>query len=332
MHRALTALVYVTLACTIPAAGGGPSVPLPPQTLKGAPDISTAKPDLTTPKMVVGAPAAGKRVRQTLPQYEGTAVYHALYLPTDWRAGGRYPVIVEYAGNGPYRNRYGDTSAGTVEGSNLGYGLTGGKGFLWLCLPYVNAAKKRNQAQWWGDVAATVAYCKRAVAMVCKAYGGDPARVVLTGFSRGAIACNYIGLHDDEIAALWKAFIPYSHYDGVRKWGYAASDRASALVRLKRLAGRPQLIVHEGSAAQTAAYIASTGVAGDFTFMAGPYRNHNDRWAHSDTPQRRYARAWLARAVSCEPPGRPKRRASAPGRPSRLPPSSSVRVGEAFPQ
>jgi galactonate dehydratase len=27
--------------------------------------------------------------------------------------------------------------------------------------------------------------------------------VILTGFSRGAIACNYIGLHDAEIAKLW---------------------------------------------------------------------------------------------------------------------------------
>ena len=284
-------------------------VPLP-ATPKNPPDISTAKPDLTTPKMVLGAPAAGRRVRQTLPNYKGTDLYHALYLPVDWQAGSTYPVIVEYAGNGPYRNRYGDTSAGTVEGSNLGYGLTAGKGVIWLCLPYVNAKEKRNQAQWWGDVDATVAYCKQAVATVCKDYGGDPRQVVLVGFSRGAIACNYIGLHDDEIAALWRAFIPYSHYDGVRQWGYPASDRASALERLKRLKGRPQLIVHEGSAEETARYIASTGVTGDFTCIAGPFRNHDDRWAHSDTRQRRYARQWLHRVLS-EPTGGghvPKRR------------------------
>ncbi len=277
---------------------GKDAVPLPAKTLKDAPDISTAKTDLTTPKMVVGDPAAGKRVRQTLPAYKGTDVYHALYLPTDWEAGSTYPVIVEYAGNGPYRNKHGDTSAGTVEGSNLGYGLTAGKGFIWLCLPYVNSAEKRNQTRWWGDVEATVAYCKGAVAMVCKQYGGDRKQVILTGFSRGAIACNYIGLHDDEIAAIWKAFIPYSHYDGMRRWGYAADDRDSALARLKRLGGRPQLIVHENSVAETARYVDSTGVVGDFTFMAGPFRNHNDLWAHSDSPQRRYARAWLNRVLA----------------------------------
>ena len=44
---------------------------------------------------------------------------------------------------------------------------------------------------------------------------------------RGAIGCNYLGLYDDEIAELWKAMIPYSHYDGVRLWGYPKSDMAS---------------------------------------------------------------------------------------------------------
>jgi len=292
-----------------------PPVPVAPSK---SPDISTAKPDLTTPAMVEGAPAAGKRVRGQLAQYKATDVYHALYLPTDWKAGQtdkKYPVIVEYAGNGPYRNKYRDTSNGSVEGSNLGYGLTAGKGAIWLCLPYVNSRDKCNQAQWWGDVAATVAYCKQAVAMVCKDYGGDPKQVVLAGFSRGAIACNYIGLYDDEIAALWRAFIPYSHYDGVTQWGYQASDAASALTRLKRLKNRPQLIVHEGSVAQTEKYVASTGVAGDFTFMTGPFRNHNDRWAHCDTPQRRYARAWLARVLSEDPPPAPSTRRRGAGQP-----------------
>jgi hypothetical protein len=268
-----------------------------PTELRNPPDISTVEPDLTTPPMTDGAPAAGKRVKQTLPEYKGTGVHHALYLPTDWKAGRTWPVIVEYAGNGGYRNKHGDVSDGTVEGSNFGYGISGGKGFIWVCLPYVNVAKKTNETRWWGDVDATVAYCKQAVGTVCRDYGGDAKRVVLTGFSRGAIGCNYLGLHDDEIAALWRAFIPYSHYDGVRKWGYASSDRASALVRLKRLKGRPQLICHEGSVRGTMKYLDSTGVQGDFTFLAAPFRNHNDRWAHRDTPQRRYLRAWLDRAL-----------------------------------
>jgi len=263
------------------------------------PDIKSVEPDLKTPKMVEGAPAAGTRVRQVAPEYKGTQVHHALYLPTDWKPGGKrkYPVLVEYAGNGPYRNRYGDVSTGKVEGSNLGYGISGGKGFIWLCLPYVNSKKKVNQRQWWGDVSATVEYCKKTVPRVCRDYGGAPSRVVLIGFSRGAIACNFIGLHDDQIAKLWRAFVAYSHYDGVRRWGYPGSDRASALKRLKRLKGRPQFICMENSIEETKRYLASTGVKGDFTFMVTPFRNHNDQWAHRDTPRRRQLRKWIDKVL-----------------------------------
>ena len=109
------------------------------------PDIRSISPDLTTPAVTSEAAAAGRRVRQSIPEYEGTSVYHALYLPRGWSSPGRYPVIVEYAGNGGYRNQFDDVSEGTVEGSKLGYGISGGVGFIWLCLPYVNLAAKQNQ-------------------------------------------------------------------------------------------------------------------------------------------------------------------------------------------
>ena len=262
------------------------------------PDIRSVAPDLATPPTEPGDPAPGRRVRQTLPVWAGTGVHHTLYLPRDWRAGGRFPVICEYAGNGNYRNRFGDVSEGTVEGSNLGYGISGGAGFLWLCLPYVNTVEKRNQLTWWGDAAATVDYCKQAVRDVCRRFGGDPGAVVLTGFSRGAIACNYLGLRDDEIASLWRAFIPYSHYDGVLdRWPYPDCDRASARRRLDRLNGRPQFIIQENSVEATRAYLASTGVQAPFTFRALEFRNHNDAWTLRDIPERREVRAWLRKAL-----------------------------------
>jgi len=40
------------------------------------------------------------------------------------------------------------------------------------------------------------------VKMICEKYGGDSAKVFLAGFSRGSIACNYIGLHNNQIASL----------------------------------------------------------------------------------------------------------------------------------
>ena len=243
MHWCATSLVLAgALACVCFAAGADRAASRPaPSSIF---DVPT---DLAVPPMTEGQPAPGKRVRQVADEYKGTNVHHALYLPTDWTKGGRYPVIVEYAGNGPYRDRLGDVCTGLVEDCHLGYGISGGKGFIWVCLPYISKDHKSNQRQWWGDANATADYCKRVVPRICRDYGGDASAVLLAGFSRGAIACNYIGLRDDEIAKLWRGFICHSHYDGVLNWGYAGSDRTSAAGRLKRLAGRPQFISMEKS-------------------------------------------------------------------------------------
>ncbi len=260
---------------------------------KEVPDIRTVRQDLTTPRMTNHEPAAGKRVKRVAPEYKGTEVYHTLYLPTDWRKGKRYPIIVEYAGNGPYRNRFGDVCTGKVEDCNLGYGISGGKGFIWVCLPYISKDRKRNQLQWWGDLKATVEYCKTVIPRICREYGGDTSAVFLVGFSRGAIACNFIGLHDDQIASLWRGFICHSHYDGVRKWRYPGSDRKSAAQRLNRLKNRPQFISHEVSVDETRRYLKKACPEGNFTFAALPYRNHTDSWVLRDTPQRKAVREWL---------------------------------------
>lgn len=265
------------------------------------PDLSSVPADLTTPVVEDAAAAAGKRVRQTTQGWESSAVHHALYLPTDWKPDVRYPVIVEYAGNGGFKNKYGDVSEGNVEGSHLGYGLSGGHKFIWVCMPYVEIkdGQKQNATLWWGDVGETVRYCLATVRAVCANYGGDQKAIFLAGFSRGAIAGNFIGLHDDEISALWCGFICHSHYDGVREgWPYAGADRAAALIRLRRLAGRPQWISHEGSVQATEEYLQQTGVKGDFTFVALPFRNHSDQWTLRDLPERKQARAWMERVLA----------------------------------
>lgn len=264
-------------------------------------DISAVPTDLVIPPLGEGEPAAGKRVRQIAPEYTGTEVYHVLYLPTDWERGRRYPVIVEYAGNGNFKNSYGDISTGRVDDSKLGYGISGGEGFLWVCMPYVNSQEKKNQITWWGDVGATVQYCLKAVRRVCEDYGGDPSAVILTGFSRGAIACNYLGLHDDEIADVWLAFIPYSHYDGVRNWSYEGADRASALARLQRLGGRASFICHELNVGPTREYLEASGVRAPYVFQPIAFRNHNDAWALRDIPERAAVRHWLQEILRTRP-------------------------------
>lgn len=257
----------------------------------GQSDIESLPQDLITPSVTDGEPSPGKRVRQVNREYVGSEVYHALYLPTDWKKERKYPVIVEYAGN-KWR-----TSPGTVDGSNLGYGISSGEGVIWVCVPFVDAENRKNATNWWGDVEATVDYCKRAVERVCAQYGGDRSAVLLAGFSRGAIACNYIGLHDDEIARLWRGFICHSHYDGVKQWPYAASDRTAAARRLKRLGDRPQFISHERSVAATANYLKEAYPDGNFTFQAMSFATHTDAWVLRDTAERRAVRHWFCNVL-----------------------------------
>jgi hypothetical protein len=256
------------------------------------------KSDLTVPKSMEAEPAAGRRVFQANSGFESWGLRHTLHLPTNWKPGRMYPVIVELPGNGGFQNALGDRCTGRPEDCNLGYGLTGGKDWIWVCLPFVDPKQKKLALNWWGDPDATAEYCKKTVARVCKEFGGDPDAVILAGFSRGAIACNYIGLRDDAVAKLWSGFFIHSHYDGVRRWPYPDSDAASAKARLKRLGDRPQFISHEQSVDDTKKFLGS---AKNFTFVPIPYPNHTDHWVLKDIPERKRAREWLAEVIAKRP-------------------------------
>eukprot|EP01047_Picozoa_sp_COSAG01_P104351 COSAG01_NODE_33686_length_560_cov_1.164859_2_plen_71_part_01 len=65
------------------------------------------------------------------------------------------------------------------------------------------------------------------------------------GWSRGAIATGYIALHDDEIAAIWKGFIPFSHIDGMLGWSYPGSGVEEAKQRYRRAAGKHIFVTAE---------------------------------------------------------------------------------------
>lgn len=284
------------------------------------PDVLAIAPDLVNPTIASGAPAPGKMVLQSLPAYAKTKVAHALYLPADWSPGKRFPVLIEYHGNGR-RVR---------DGGGLGYGISGGKGFIWAVLPYVSPDHKSDMDRWWGDVEATVAYAKAAVPAICRQWGGDPARVILVGHSRGAIACNFIGLHDGEIARLWRAMIAVSHYDdGHVLWGMTPEEQQRAAERLARLGPIPQFIcgehhlsrnhndkklvelVNAGKYASFAKAEQELGLAPMFdqegtrkfitthaplarcTFVALPYINHTPDYVLRDIPERRQLRAWV---------------------------------------
>ena len=171
------------------------------------------------PPVTNDAPAAGKRVRVTTPGagYAGNAnVYHTLYLPTDWVPGQKYPVIIEYGGNG-----------WTVEANKLGYYQSGGTGYIWVSAPNIDQnstlgdkSDDFNTTSWWGSegqnaigAADDAAYTKATVIDLIENYGGDHSRVFVTGFSRGAVACGNLGRFDDSMSDIWLAFLPHSHHD-----------------------------------------------------------------------------------------------------------------------
>jgi len=192
-------------------------------------------PDLTVPKVTTGEPAPGNRVLQALPAYKNSEVRHALYLPTDWEKGKTYPVIAEYAGN---------SMTVKMGVSEQGYGISGGKGFLWVCLPFVSKDGKKDERKWWGDPDKTAAYARAVIEDLCENWGGDRNAVILTGHSRGAIACNLIGLRDDETAKLWRAMVPVSHYDNLPGTQTPAEFKRNT-ERLRRLGATPQFVCGE---------------------------------------------------------------------------------------
>jgi hypothetical protein len=260
-----------------------------------------------TPAMTDGPPAAGRRVKVTTPEFQKTDVYHSLYLPKNWEKGRKYPVIVEYTGN--YFPQAGST--GRVEDASLGFGLSGGE-FIWVILPFVDLKSKTNARTWWGDESATTQYAKTNIPRICREFGGDPDRVFLCGFSRGAIAVNYIGLADDEIARLWAGFITHDHYDGERAWNATAWGkplevyRKSAEKRLGRLHGRPVLVMQADSTKSIADYLGENTKQAQFTFLDIQMKSifpklphghvihpHNDKWLLYDHPLADQARRWL---------------------------------------
>jgi hypothetical protein len=272
------------------------------------------------PPLTDQGPQPGKRATVIAPEYAGTKVRHLIALPDDWtpdwKARGKsWPIIAEYTGN--YFPTSGST--GEVEGAALGYGLARGRA-IWVVLPYVAKDRQKNERTWWGDIDATVGYAKTNLPRICAEFGGDPKKVVLCGFSRGAIGVSFLGLHDDEVAKLWCGLWAHDHFDGMLEWkGHAwgsplARYREEASVRLRRLAGRPLLVSQAG--AETKKFITSVAPSGvtyltvDMGAHLGTFPNelakhpHNDRWPLRDGTATSLARAWFDRVTAADEPSK----------------------------
>ena len=315
-HPFRTAIVQ-SMACTAPAADPPPVQP-----------IGTT-------------PAAGVRFRELDPLYAAAGNYeltHAIYLPSDWKPGGSLPVLVEYAGN-----RYQGVGldgrplilAGLHIEARMGYFLAGkpgsaasGVGCIWVTLPFIRCdraapddpARHREAEQWYGSepgdhsaaaiddrVGQRLAadYLKRNLPAICARFGGDPQRVVLCGFSRGAIAGGFIGRADDATAALFRGFILHAHHDAS---GQHLSPPDPDGRRCARAVGRPSFLSVgdlDGGRASTEGGTAALRAAGaEVELRIIPGVPHTVEWLydeHYGTPAfaatRDAARTFLWRLV-----------------------------------
>jgi len=276
---------------------------------KLAHDVHQTTPDVDLPPLTLESPAAGRRSIRQAAITAGSGAYHLLTLPTDWNQSRKYPVLVEWTGNGPYENERGDRSTGRVEDARMGHGLSGGDGWIVLSLPFLNDSAMANVTRWWGDspkyrIEPTLQYAEAAINEVCEQFGGDRSKLVLVGFSRGSIACNAVGLGNDSVAPWWRAFICFSHYDGVSSWP-PTDNQQESIERLQRLGGRPQYIISESpTAGQSASladnvrkYLAQAGQdvndPAKFSFAETGFVNHSDAWAMRPCEARDEVRKWL---------------------------------------
>jgi len=248
------------------------------------------------PPLIDGAPSPGAFVKVVAPEYEGTGVYHGLYLPPDWQPDRPYPLVVESP-----CNKYGDFT-GKVDDAALGYHLAGCRRFVWLVLPYLENGANLDYG--WGDVPATIAYWQINLARTIEAWGIDPGAVVVSGFSRGAIATSFIGLHDDTIADAWLGFVMHSHADVITNLTPDAG--AGSATRMGRVRGRASWLswgaVGDGGAANSLKGVELlTSFAYPVTTLAVPGVGHTDAWLADDAASRQTAQQWLFATVAARP-------------------------------
>ena len=266
------------------------------------------------PSLDASRPAAGKRVRITSPEYAGTDIYHTIYLPTNWQPGHTYPVIVEYP---PNQYARGDHSfSGSVNDTQLGYYQSGGEGFIWVSMPFIDTtpSSPREARTWWGNgevrdpqgEALSAEYTRVNMPRILDQFGGDPASVFVTGFSRGAIATGYIALRDPEIADIWLGFLPHSHHDG----GSFTPDPDRS--RVRRIANRASFITYGDTGLDGGSSNSQIGarILRELGFPVEehelPGEGHTDEWIEDDRKAsslhvRQLLRQWLRDTIANKP-------------------------------
>lgn len=245
---------------------------------------------INVPDMVHGRPAAGRRVRYQLPVDVDNGIYCALYLPSDWKPGKRYPVIAEFPGN-VFFSASSCWSTGRPEQCAIGYGISSGTSAIWISLPFVDRSSGEIAEAGFGSNNGedTADHTVAVIDDICNTWGGDRDELFLCGFSRGAIACGYIGLRNNRIAGLWKGFVACQHYDGSN---WRQSKMEAAVERAPRFSGKAIFQV-DNSQEKYQPVVDATDTSVKWTWTKSGLGYHATAMFLDDRPSTKELRQWF---------------------------------------
>jgi len=243
---------------------------------------------LEVPDLTEEQPEAGKRVKYQPACMRETKKYIGLYLPTDWKPQHQYPVIVEFPGNIYYTPTC--YSSGRPEACTIGYGISKGKGAIWISMPFVDKQSDNIIEDGFGNPDYTAQITLETVKEIVEKYGGDKNNLFIAGFSRGAIACGYIGLRNQKIASLWKGIIACQHYDGD---GWHGANLEGAKKRIKFFKGSYFLV--DNNDVQLRNMLEESGVKA--TFVNSGLRAHATAMFLDNRPSTLAVRKWFHKLI-----------------------------------
>ena len=247
---------------------------------------------LTFPEVEEGIPKPGKLVKVYLQEYP--EAYYVVFLPYNYTEGAKFPVIFESPANGYPRE------LPFYEGLFLGYGISRGIDYILVSVPCVDTTGQILKSSWGKDPLSTVNFWLAVLHDLSAKFHIFEDRIILAGFSRGAVSTSYIGNYNNEIKSKWCAYFAYAHFDGCCQTCLGDPDK-----RIKRINGRKVLIaVGENDTAKKCskeAYLKLKAYGFPATYIEHHdihtdkclNLSHNPFWILEDSEPAQKAREWL---------------------------------------
>jgi len=233
------------------------------------------------PPIEVGYPEPGKRITVFIDDYPEAP--YVLFLPYNYHEGRKLPVIMESL-----------CIFLTTEDAVLGYGLSKGMNCIWVTVPYVDDEGKLSS---WNYPECTVKYWLAVLEDLNNKFAIDNSKIVIAGFSLGAMTTSYIGNWNNEISSKWSGYFAYAHFDDC-----CFQQQGNFNERILRIKDRKVFLVAGGKDSARRCSIKSyykliqKGILVDY--MEVPDAIHCPYWILEDSKYTENARQWLNSIIS----------------------------------